>query len=81
LKTAQELLRHANSGIVLEVYTKAISSTKRGANDRVMQMFLDAGKKTISAPSPAPSRTLKAVLETGVVTGDRNMKVQPKGAF
>jgi site-specific recombinase XerD len=47
LKTAQELLRHANSRITLEVYTRAISSTKREANDRVMQMFLDAGKKTI----------------------------------
>jgi hypothetical protein len=51
---AQELLRHANSRITLEVYTRAISSTKREANDRVIQMFLDAGKKTISALSPAP---------------------------
>jgi integrase len=63
LKTAQELLRHANSRITLEVYTRAISSTKREANDRVMQMFLDAGKKTISAPSPAPSRTSSKLLE------------------
>jgi hypothetical protein len=46
-----------------------------------MQMMLEAGQKKISAPSPAPSRTLKAVLETGVVTGDQNMEVQPKGAF
>lgn len=81
LKTAQELLRHANSRITLEVYTRAISSTKREANDRVMQMMLEAGQKKISAPSPAPSRTLKAVLATGVVTGDRNMEMQPKGAF
>jgi integrase len=63
LKTAQELLRHANSRITLEVYTRAISSTKREANDRVMQMFLDAGKKTISAPSSAPSRTSSKLLE------------------
>jgi hypothetical protein len=28
-----------------------------------MQMFLDAGKKTISAPSPAPSRTSSKLLE------------------
>jgi site-specific recombinase XerD len=65
LKTAQELLRHANSRITLEVYTRAISSTKREANDRVMQMFLDAGKNTISAPSPAPSRTSARLLEGG----------------
>ncbi len=63
LKTAQELLRHANSRITLEVYTRAISSTKREANDRVMEMFLDAGKKTSSAPSPAPSRTSSKLLE------------------
>lgn len=55
LKTAQELLRHANSRITLEVYTRAISATKREANDRVMQMMLEAGRKQLSAPSPAPS--------------------------
>ena len=57
LKTAQELLRHANSRITLEVYTRAISATKREANDRVMQMMLEAGSKRLSAPSPAPSRS------------------------
>ena len=51
LKTAQELLRHANSRITLEVYTRAISATKREANDRVMQMVFEAEKKTLSAPS------------------------------
>jgi integrase len=81
LKTAQELLRHANSRITLEVYTRAISSTKREANDRVMQMMLEAGRKTISAPSPAPSRILSAVLEAGVITGDMNVEMLPKGAF
>jgi len=63
LKTAQELLRHANSRITLEVYRRAIFSTKREANDRVMQMMLEAGKKTISPPSPAPSRTSSKLLE------------------
>ncbi len=81
LKTAQELLRHANSRITLEVYTRAISSTKREANDRVMQMMLEAGRKTISAPSPAPSHTLSPVLELGVITGDMNVEMLPKGAF
>ena len=31
LETAQELLRHANSRITLDVYTRAISATKREA--------------------------------------------------
>jgi len=50
LKTAQELLRHANSRITLDVYTRAISATKREANNRVMTMVLEADKK--KAPSP-----------------------------
>jgi hypothetical protein len=54
LKTAQELLRHANSRITLDVFTRAISATKREANNRVMKMVLEVGKKQFSAPSPAP---------------------------
>ena len=51
LKTAQELLRHANSRITLDVYTRAISATKREANNRVMEMVIEAGGKRLSAPS------------------------------
>jgi len=69
LKTAQELLRHANSRITLEVYTRAISATKREANDRVMQMMLEAGSKRLSAPSPAPSGSDPAGSEVKVQSG------------
>jgi integrase len=51
LKTAQELLRHANSRITLAIYTRAISETKRDANNKVMEMVIEAGKARISAPS------------------------------
>jgi hypothetical protein len=51
LKTALELLRHANLRITPEVSTRAISATKREANDRVMQMMLEVGRKQLSAPS------------------------------
>jgi integrase len=74
LKTAQELLRHANSRITLEVYTRAISATKREANDRVMQMVFEAGNKALSAPSPAPSRAL-------VARNGRTVEMQSEGAF
>ena len=50
LKTAQKLLRHANSRITLDIYTRAISATKREAN-KVMEMVIEAGKGRISAPS------------------------------
>jgi integrase len=56
LKTAQELLRHANSRITLDVYTRAISATKREANNLVMEMVFEAGKMALSAPSSAPSQ-------------------------
>jgi len=58
LKTAQELLRHANSRITLEIYTRAISATKREANNKVMEMLMGA-----SAPSPAPSQLGTMLLE------------------
>jgi integrase len=64
LKTAQELLRHANSRITLDIYTRAISETKRDANNKVMEMVLEAGKAKISAPSPAPSQREPLLLES-----------------
>ncbi|HEX3660438.1 MAG TPA: site-specific integrase [Acidobacteriaceae bacterium] len=63
LKTAQELLRHANSRITLDIYTRAISETKRDANNKVMEMILEAGKLKVSAPSPAPSQREPLLLE------------------
>ena len=45
IKTAQELLRHANSRITLDLYTRAISTTKREANDTVMAMMLGNGRE------------------------------------
>lgn len=44
VKTAQELLRHANSRITLDLYTQAISANKRTANDNVMELMLGAGQ-------------------------------------
>jgi hypothetical protein len=59
----QELLRHANSRITLDIYTRAISETKRDANNKVIEMVIEAGKAKISAPSPAPSQREPLMLE------------------
>jgi integrase len=40
VKTVQELLRHANSRITLEVYTQAVSSHKRMAESKVVKMMV-----------------------------------------
>lgn len=43
IKVAQQLLRHANAKITLDLYTQAISSQKREANAMVVEMMLPAG--------------------------------------
>jgi len=56
VKTAQELLRHANPGITLGLYSQAVSSQKRDASNRVVEMLLPAAAQAekpqhLSAPS------------------------------
>jgi len=40
VKTVQELLRHANSRITLDVYTQAVNSHKRAAQSKVVRMMV-----------------------------------------
>ena len=40
VKTVQELLRHANSRITLDVYTQATTTNKRAAQSRVVKMIV-----------------------------------------
>lgn len=40
VKTAQELLRHANSRVTMDIYTQAVSTEKRRASERQFQMLL-----------------------------------------
>lgn len=52
VKTAQELLRHANARTTLDLYTQAISAQKREANARVVEMLLpNRTAKTVQHPS------------------------------
>jgi integrase len=60
VKVAQELLRHANSKITLDLYTQAVSSQKREANARVVEMLLPSlvaakERRHPSAPSKVSS--------------------------
>ena len=49
--------------------TRAISATKREANNRVMTMVLEAGKKkALSAPSSAPAEMGKTGKKKGAKT-------------
>ena len=40
IKPIQELLRHANYGVTVDVYTEALTTTKRSAQSRVVRMIL-----------------------------------------
>jgi integrase len=52
VKVMQELLRHANSRITLDIYTQAMSPEKRKAQTSVVKMFLKGGgkKKAVIGP-------------------------------
>jgi len=52
VKVAQELLRHANSRITLDLYTRAVSADKRVASGKQMDMLMGGSD---SVPSSVPS--------------------------
>jgi integrase len=55
VKVAQELLRHANSRITMDLYTQVVSSDKRSASGRQVEMMLgktDEGIIESSLPIP-----------------------------
>src|SRR5579875_295298 len=52
VKTVQELLRHANSRITLEVYTQVVTSHKRAAQSKVVRMMVPNLGETEGALHP-----------------------------
>jgi integrase len=65
VKTAQELLRHANARITLDLYTQAISSQKREANARVVELLLPLGLPKMPQHPSAPSGSEKVAVVLG----------------
>jgi integrase len=64
VKVAQELLRHANSRVTMDVYTQAVSVQKREASGRVFDMML--GPKTKGDEGQHPSAPLNSQPLTAV---------------
>ena len=52
VKTVQELLRHANSRITLDVYTQAVNSNKRAAQSKVVRMMVSNVGQTVEEKYP-----------------------------
>jgi integrase len=46
VKTLQSLMRHANSNITMNIYTHAVSTKKRRAQSKVVEMILPEEKAT-----------------------------------
>jgi integrase len=53
VKIAQELLRHANSRVTMDIYTQAVSSQKREASERVFEMMLVPKEKGVEGQHPS----------------------------
>ena len=51
VKVAQELLRHANSRITLDLYTRAVSTDKREESGKQIEMLMGGSD---SVPSSVP---------------------------
>ena len=74
VKTIQELLRHADSRITLEVYTQAVTSNKRAAHSKVVRrMVPNAGQITQDADQIA-AQLLSGVGQNAGLT-DRKLFV------
>ena len=65
LKVAQELLRHANSRITMDLYTRAVSADKRSASERQVEMLLGQTEGVTDSSLVIPrdeSRQLSGVI-------------------
>ncbi len=53
VKTVQSLMRHANSNITMNIYTHAVSSKKRRAQQKVVEMILPEGRSAAATQGVA----------------------------
>ena len=62
VKVVQELMRHANISVTLNVYAQTITQTKRDAQSRVVSLSLD---KNDEKPSTEAYRTVTDLQNSG----------------
>jgi len=67
VKTVQELLRHANSLVTMNLYAQAITQNKRDAQSRIVTMVLDDNRLRKAQPSRSTSayRTITDLQNSG----------------
>ena len=67
IKTVQELLRHANSLVTMNLYAQAVTQNKRDAQSRIVTIVLDDNRLRIAQPSESTFayRTITDLQKTG----------------
>jgi Site-specific recombinase XerD len=63
VKVAQELLRHANSRITLDIYQRTVTDERRAAQELVCKDLLgDQGLETLKNPKPARKEEVRSLI-------------------
>ena len=63
VKTVQELLRHANSLVTMNLYAQAVTDLKRKAQSRIVDMLLDNHDEKQSTTAIGTKRTYEKILQ------------------
>jgi integrase len=64
VKTVQELLRHANSLVTMNLYAQAVTQAKRQAQSRLVSMLLDDNSTTDSTALIGTKRTYEKIIQS-----------------
>jgi len=66
VKVAQELLRHANSRVTMDIYTQAVSAQKREASGRALEMMLLPKTKGVEGQHPPAPLNSQSSLSVSI---------------
>lgn len=64
IKTVQELLRHANSLVTVNLYAQAVTEAKRQAQSRLLSMLLNENSTTQSTAHIGIKRKYEKIIES-----------------
>ena len=63
MKTVQELLRHANSLVTMNLYAQAVTQAKRTAQSRLVDMLFDENANQQSPALIGTKRTYEKIIQ------------------
>jgi integrase len=75
VKTVQELLRHANPQITMQIYSQAVTETKRAANAKVTTMIVRTNGDVAARPANGPLTAPQELQDAPRLTGKKQAEV------